>query len=183
MTEEQARSLVRYLHKNAKPLQSGWEKALYLDTSIFPQLGDFATGFGRISMKDNQKDTMLRIKEGNPSDAKRTERQIKIRKQDTAHLLFLLHLLGVRQGFERSSFRKVYKLGRVKVSVKTKCAIGTHFELELPNESALQSKTVQALVQRFHLKFWSKEAYQQKIEEGMQTFPAIDIQRTTLLSD
>lgn len=183
LTDEQARSLVRYLQKNAIPLFSGWEKALYLDTSIFPNIGDFNTGFSRISLKNTKTGIALRIKEGNPSDLKRIERQLTLRKKDLPHFLFLLNLLGVRQGFDRSCFRKVFQLGRIKVSVKTKCAIGTHFELEVPSEAAFQSEPVQALIKRFHLTFWSKESYQKKIAEGMKKFPAIDIQRATLLTE
>lgn len=183
LTDEQARSFLRYLHKRAVLISSGWEKALYLDTSIFPQIGDFATGFSRISIKQDQKGVTLRIKEGNPSDTKRIERQIKLRTKDLSHVLFLFHLLGVRQGYYRPCFRKVYQLECIKVSVKTKCAIGTHFEFELSNEAALQSEIVQALIKRFHLKFWNKEAYQQKINQGIRKFPPINIQDATFVND
>lgn len=175
LNEAQARSLIRYLNKEGKLLSSGWEKSLYLDTSIFPQIGDFLTGFSRISIKHNDKGVFLRIKEGNPSDAKRKERQIAIQKKELPHLLFLLHLLGVDRGFYRPAFRKLYQLGKLKVSIKGKCAIGTHVEIEVPSETHFKSNVVQSLIRRFHLSLWSKETYQKKIEQGMKEFPAVNI--------
>lgn len=181
LDDKQARSLIRYLNKEGKLRSSGWEKALYLDTSIFPQIGDFLTGFSRISIKSNSQGVVLRIKEGNPSDIKRTERQITINRSELPHLLFLFDLLGVHRGFYRPAFRKVYRLEKLKISIKAKCAIGTHVELELPNESYYNSLIVQSLLKRFHLTMWPKEVYQKKIEQGIREFPAVEIKGLTLL--
>lgn len=182
LKDEQARSLIRYLNKYGKLLSSGWEKSLYLDTSIFPQIGDFITGFGRISIKSDKSGVVLRIKEGNPSAVKRKERQITLRKSELPHLLFLLDLLGVHRAFYRPAFRKVYLLGKLKISIKARCAIGIHIELELPNEAYFNSKVVKTLVTRFHLHLWSKEIYQEKIKQGMKKFPAVAIKDLTLLN-
>lgn len=182
LNKEQTRGLVRYLNKYGKLRSEGWEKTVFLDTSIFPQIGDFTTGFSRISIKSDQRSLVLRIKEGNPSDAKRKERKITLREKELPNLIFLLDSLGVHRGFYRPVFRKIYQIDLLKISIKTKCAIGTHFEIELPHESFLNSPVLQTLLKRYKLKFWTKAAYQERIKQGMKKFPAVDLERLTLLN-
>lgn len=175
LTERQAKDLQQHLSRRGALLSAGWETTLFFDTSIFPQVGDFATGFSRISLKLDKKGTTLRLKEGHPASAVRQERRISLQKKEVPHLLFLLDALGLHQGFYRPAYRRQFALEGVTISLKTECAIGDHFEIELSRESDLQLPLLKDLFSRFGLWCWTAHEYQQRIDEGMQEFPAVPL--------
>jgi len=180
LTPQQTKKLIRYFSKKAKRLFSGQEKVLFLDTTIFPSIGDFHTGFSRVSLKRSGNAITVRIKEGNPSAVKREELSFTIAKKEWKPFLYFLNALGLRSGYYRPSFRHIYQLGQIRFSLKTRSAIGDHFEMELPSEEHLASPAVQGLLSEFGLQVWSKEAYQKRIAQGMKAFPAIAVTEAKL---
>jgi hypothetical protein len=180
LTKAQLPKLLTYLKKKAKLISSNFEQVVYFDTSIFPQIGDFVTGFSRVSLKSSPAKTVFRIKHGNPSDAKRDEIVITIKKKECPNLLYILNQLGLKYGYYRPAFRQDFLFENCIISIKTKCVMGDHFEIELKIGASLQDPAISFLIKTCNLKFWSKEKYRERIHAKMQKFPAINVYESNL---
>ncbi len=175
LSETQLKELLRFLKKKGELVDSHSEETVYFDTTIFPKIGDFKTGFSRVSLKSTPQTCVLRIKKGNPSDAKRTEVGVVIRKKDRLNLLEILHHLGLKSGFYRPLKRQNFVFFNFKISIKTSCVMGNHFEIEPILGATLHDPNIKILAQKCRLKFWSKVQYQKQIEANMRKNPAIDL--------
>ncbi|MCW3111490.1 MAG: hypothetical protein JWQ09_5996 [Segetibacter sp.] len=180
LTRRQLPKVLKYLAKKAKLINSNFEQVLYFDTSIFPQIGDFVTGFSRISLKSTPDKTVFRIKHGNPSDPKRDEIAITIKKKDCPNLLYILNQLGLKYGYYRPAYRQDFLLENSIISIKTKCVMGDHFEIELKKGASLQDSAMNFLIRTYNLKFWSREKYQERIHTKMQKSPAINVYESSI---
>lgn len=127
LNSRQLKELSEYLTHKGKLIESNNEKVVFFDTSIFPQIGDFVTGFSRVSLKSDKRGAVLRIKDGNPSDPERNEIGVDIKEKDCASLVYILNCLGLKYGFYRPVKRERFVLGNITVSIKTKCVMGDHF--------------------------------------------------------
>lgn len=180
LTKEQLEQVLKFLTKKGKLMRANFEKVVYFDTSIFPQIGDFITGFSRISVKSTAVRTVLRIKHGNPSDSQRSEIAVAIRKQDCANLIFILNQLGLKYGYYRPAYRQDFSIQKFIISIKTKCVMGSHFEIELKKGASLKDPVILFLLSTYNLKFWSREQYQERIHEKMKKVPAINVYESKL---
>lgn len=180
LSEKQVKGLTDYLTQKGTLIESGYEQVVFFDTSIFPQIGDFVSGFSRLSIKADKNGAFLRIKEGNPSDHKRNEIAVVIKKRDCANLVYILNSLGLKNGYYRPVFRKKFVLHNFVVSIKTKCVMGNHFEIELPNVDILNAPRVKNLLNKFSLYFWSKKQYQQRIDQKMKKFPLVNVYESNI---
>lgn len=180
LTKKQSMQITKYLKKEGKLIKAQYEQAVYFDTSIFPQIGDFATGFSRVSLKSYQKGAVFRIKDGDPSDPKRNEISVAITKKHCQNLIYILSHLGLKYGYYRPAYRQVFRLNNIIISIKTECVMGDHFEIELKNGITIGDPTITLLLKKFNLKFWTKEKYQDRIHEKMKGFPAIDVYESNI---
>lgn len=175
LTQQQLVRIINYLKKHATLIKAGYEQAIYFDTSIFPQIGDFKTGFSRISLKSDDNGAVFRIKEGDPSDPKRNEISVAIKKKDCQNLICILSHLGLKYGYYRPAYRQIFRLHNQLISIKTKCVMGDHFEIELKKGTTLSDEAITLLQKKCHLQFWSKVQYQDRIHARMKRSPAIDV--------
>jgi len=182
LTKKQLGQITKYLKENGKLLKDGYEQTVYFDTSIFPQIGDFATGFSRVSLKSSQNEAVFRIKDGDPSDPKRNEIAVIIKKKNCQNLIYILSHLGLKYGYYRPTYRQIFKIKKVIISIKTKCVMGNHFELELKKGVSITDPTIMFLLKKFNLQFWSKIKYQERIHEKMRKFPAINVYESNIWS-
>jgi adenylate cyclase class IV len=175
LSKKQLGELKRFLEQKAKKLNSAFEQSIFFDTSIYPSIGDFETGFSRVSLKITGKTAVLRIKEGNPADAKREERTISIKRKDCSNLIHLLNSLGLKNGFYRPVQREDFQFRGLIISIKTNCVMGNHFEIESAKEIAITDPTIKDLLKKFKLFFWTKEEYLNRIHEKMKKSPVVNI--------
>jgi hypothetical protein len=175
LTKIQLKKLTEYLLKKGELIESDYEKVVFFDTSIFPQIGDFTMGFSRLSLKENSQKAVLRIKEGNPSEPERNEIAVSINKKHCANVTYILNRLGLKKGFYRPAHTQKFLFKNITVSIKTKCIMGDHFEIELPNKISIDDSQIFYLLKRFPLFFWSKIKYQQRINKLMKKFPAVNV--------
>ena len=175
LTKKQLAQTIKYLKKNGKLIKAEYEETVYFDTSIFPQIGDFATGFSRVSLKSDQKGAVFRIKDGDPSDPKRNEISVAIKKKYCQNLIYILCHLGLKYGYYRPAYRQVFTLNIVIISIKTESVMGDHFEIELKRGVSITDTTITLLLKKFNLHFWSKVKYQDRIHTKMKKSPAINV--------
>ena len=175
LTKIQSKKLTDYLLKKAVLAESDYEKVVFFDTSIFPQIGDFTTGFSRLSLKEHTGGAVLRIKDGNPSESLRNEIAVSISNRHCGNVTYILNSLGLKTGFYRPVHRKKFLLENISVSIKTKCIMGDHFEIELNKKTAINDPLLSFLVKKFSLIFWTKLKYQQRINFFMKKFPAVNV--------
>jgi len=180
LTEKQVKDLTDYLTQKGTLIESGYEQVVFFDTSIFPQIGDFVSGFSRLSIKTDKNGAFLRIKKGNPSDPKRNNIKVPIKKKDCTNLVYILNCLGLKYGYYRPVYRRKFQLQNVVISIKTKCVMGDHFEIELPNVDKLNAPRVKNLLNKFALSFWSKNKYQQRINQKMKKFPLVNVYESNI---
>lgn len=180
LSKIQVERLTRYLTQKGELIESTYEQVVFFDTSIFPQIGDFVTGFSRLSLKTNKNGAVLRIKEGNPSEAKRNEIGVDIKKKQCANVIFILNCLGLKDGFYRPVFLRKFLLDGIAVSIKTECVMGDHFEIELMNESSMRSPRLINLLKKFSLVVWSKKQYQERINQKMKRSPAVNVHESNI---
>lgn len=180
LKNKQLKDLRKYLTQKGKLIESTYEKVVFFDTSIFPQIGDFVTGFSRVSIKSDKLGTVLRIKDGNPSDPKRNEIAVDIKKKDCVNMVYILNCLGLKNGFYRPAYREKFLLDNITVSIKTKCVMGDHFEIELSNGASIKDSGIINLLNKFCLKFWPKKKYQQRINNKMKGFPALNVYESNI---
>ena len=175
LTNKQLERLRKYLKQNGKLIKSAFEEVIFFDTSIFPQIGDFVTGFSRVSLKSDSRGLILRIKEGNPSNPIRDEIAIDVKKKQCVNLIYFLNHLGLKYGYYRPAHREEYALGKIVVSIKTKCVMDNHFELELKKGVSMNNTEIASVLNKLNLHLWSKEKYQQRINSKMLKFPTINV--------
>ena len=175
LTKIQKKHLSEYLKNKGQLVESVLEKVVFFDTSIFPAIGDFATGFSRLSLRIIRSKATLRIKKGNPSDHKRNEVALSIKKNQVPKLVYILNSLGLKNGFYRPAFRRSFFIDNFIVSIKTKCVMGDHFEIELLKGSAIKNHPITLLMKKFSLYFWSRDEYQKRIYQKMKKFPAVNV--------
>jgi adenylate cyclase class IV len=180
LTRNKVETLTKYLQKHGTLISSVIEEVVYFDTSIFPEVGDFITGFSRVSIKASKNEVVLRMKEGNPSDNRRPVVKVSVKHSESRNLLLILNRLGLRQGYYRPVFRRLYRLGTFKLAIKTKCIMGDHFELELPTYISVRHSAVQGFITKFDLQFWSTEQYQNRITKNMKASPAINVYESNI---
>lgn len=180
LNKNQLEILSKYLSKKGKLIESTYEKVVFYDTSIFPQIGDFITGFSRVSLKANRHGAVLRIKDGNPSAPLRNEIVVFIKKKQCANLVYILHCLGLKYGYYRPVYREKYLLENIVVSIKTKCIMGDHFEIELKEGTSINDLKIINLLKKFSLFIWSKNKYQQRINYKMKRFPAVNVYESNI---
>jgi hypothetical protein len=180
LTKKQVEDLSRYIIQKGTLIESTYEKVVFFDTSIFPQIGDFVTGFSRVSVKEDKHGAVLRIKDGNPSDPKRNEISVAIKKRHCANLVYILNCLGLKYGYYRPAYREKFLLGNIAILIKTKCVMGDHFEIELPEETSVNDPMVINLLKKFSLVFWSKRKYQERINYKMKKFPALNVYESNI---
>lgn len=180
LTQKQLVQITKYLKEKGKLIKSGNEQVVFFDTSIFPQIGDFATGFSRVSLKLDQNGALFRIKEGNPSNPKRNEIVVAIKKKHCPNLTYILNHLGLKYGYYRPAYRQDFKLKKIIISIKTKCVMGNHFEIELMEGVSLTDPTITWLLKEFNLHIWSKVKYQSRIHAKMKKFPAINVYESNI---
>jgi adenylate cyclase class IV len=180
LTNNQREALVKSLKQKGKLLESTHEKVIFFDTSIFPQIGDFITGFSRVSIKADRHGAVLRIKEGNPSESERNEIAVAVKKKDLGNLVYLLNCLGLKNGYYRPVFREKFFLENIAISIKTNCVMGDHFEIELTNGTAITDPMVIHLLKKCSLAFWTKRQYQQRIKYMMKKFPAVNVSESNI---
>ena len=174
LTDAQTKALIKHLKTRGELLYADPEKAVFFDTSVFPLIGDFVTGFSRLSIKADGTGTHLRLKEGNPSDVKRKAYTIKIEKKDCASLIYILNRLGLQYGYYRPAFRYDFRVDGVLISIKTQCVMGNHFEFSVPDDFRRHPSLLQ-LKKKFKLSFWSKRAYRTRITAFMKKFPPVNV--------
>lgn len=175
IAENQLKELTQYLIKKGELIEAAYEKVVFFDTSIFPQIGDFITGFSRVSLKEYKQRAVLRIKDGNPSDPERNEIAVEIKKKHSANLVYILNCLGLKFGYYRPVYRQKFLFGNVIISIKTKCVMGSHFEIELSKGTSINDPSITKLLTKFSLVFWSKKKYQLRINAKMEEFPALNV--------
>ncbi|MEO6730310.1 MAG: hypothetical protein ABIN01_03780 [Ferruginibacter sp.] len=180
LSENQLLQLRRYLKKRGKLVNANNEKVVYFETSIFPQIGDFMTGFSRLSLKSTPSGSVFRIKQGNPSDSERKEKAVRIRKKDCPNLLYILDQLGLKYGYFRPAYREDFLLSKFTVSIKTKCVMGNHFEVDLKQGISVDDPIVQGVLKACKLNFWTMEKYQKKINANIKRVPAIAVYESKL---
>lgn len=180
LIKKQLEQLQKYLNKKGKLIRSNTELVVYFDTSIFPQIGDFVTGFSRVSLKSTPHRAVLRIKDGNPSDSTRKEIVVAIKKKDCQSLLYILNQLGLKYGYYRPAYRQDFLLQKIIISIKTKCVMGDHFEIELKNGASLKDPIIQFILSTYNLQFWSREKYQERISDNMKRYPAVNVYESNL---
>lgn len=180
LNKNQLKKLVGYLNYHGKEIISDYEKTVYFDTSMYPEIGDFATGMSRISLKSDRKGVVLRIKKGDPAEPKREEINVSLNNKDCLNLLYIFNCLGLKYGYYRPAFRRVFRLNNAVFSIKTRCAMGNHFEIELKNEIQIEEMAITSLLKKLRLSLWSKDQYQRRINNNIKKFPAINIYESTL---
>lgn len=180
LTKKQLGLLLNYLKKNGKLIRSDIEQVVYFDTSIFPQIGDFVSGFSRVSLKSTPVRSVLRIKDGNPSDSIRKEIAVTIKRKDCPNLLYILNQLGLKCGYYRPAYRQDFLIQKIIISIKTKCAMGDHFEIEVKKGASIKDPTIQFLLNTYNLRFWSREQYQERIAANMKKSPPINVYESDL---
>ena len=181
LTQRQLEQITSHLNKNGKLIGSGYEQVVYFDTSIFPKIGDFATGFSRVSLKVDKNKAIFRIKDGDPSDARRNEITVAVRKKDCQNLVFILNHLGLKNGYYRPVYRQDFIFKKMIISIKTKCVMGNHFEIELPDGVSIKDPRIVTLLKKFSLVLWSKNQYQRRIHDKMKKFPAVNVCESNIL--
>lgn len=182
LTKKQLEQLLKFLKKKGKLIKADVEKVVYFDTSIFSQIGDFVTGFSRVSLKSTSHRVVFRIKDGNPSDAKRKEIAIGIKKKDAANLLYILNQLGLKYGYYRPAYRQDFLIQNIIISIKTKCVMGDHFEIELKKGASLKDPILKSILGTNNLHFWSRKQYQERISANMKRSPAINVYESNFWS-
>lgn len=179
----QFQRLQTYLKQNGSILRKEFEEVYFMETSIFPQIGDFETGFSRLSIKLEKDGMTLRMKAGNPSNHKRKVKLVFIRKAECQNMIFILNSLGLTHGYYRPAFREEYQLDGFQVSVKSQCIMGNHFEIELPTTLSINNSQVQKFLIQNKLTIWEKDAYQNRINENIDKVPAVKLSALSMFDE
>jgi predicted adenylyl cyclase CyaB len=91
------------------------------------------------------------------------EIEVRINPEDILGLLGLLNKFGFEHISFAPSFRADYVFDEIRVSLKNRCIIGPHFEMEIlvDSEKDVESakEKIKKLLARFKLKDWSVEDY------------------------
>lgn len=175
LNQEKLETLLHYLRHHGKLVREENERAVYFDGSIFPQIGDFNTGFSRISMKFKKSHSEMRLKIGNPSEPRREKIIVKVSKKQTKNLLLILNKLGLKNGYYRPALRSDFELYGTVVSIKTHCVMGDHFEINGKNKAINANQCIGAMISELGLSFWTREHYQKRINRLMKKAPPVNI--------
>lgn len=181
LTDKQMVRLIEYLEFHGKLITSEFERVIFFDTSIFPLIGDFTSGFSRLSIKFDSKGMWLRMKVGNPSDVQRINKVIRIKKAHTENLLFVFNRLGLKYGYYRPAFRSEYYCLDFTIIVKKHCVMGNHFEIEPKKGKRIHQSLIKKFLKDLGLSLWRTQTYQRRITTLMEKFPPIDILESQLL--
>lgn len=162
LTERQYQKLRSFLRKRGKLLAARDQQVIF-----------FHYHKHNLSLKKDHEKEKIVIKLGKDwQKESRQETEVHLEKGQFANALTLLKHLGFTKGYCAPAWREDYLYRRTQISLKTKCVIGPHYEMEKTVTSSAAAsalkKRLMALAKELELKVWSEKEYRRHTHQMWQ---------------
>ena len=91
------------------------------------------------------------------------EIEVELKEGQYINMIKVLHALGFENASIAPSFRKDFKMEHITITLKNKCIIGTHYEMDtvvdLQEKVSDARKELMQLASRLNLKVWNNDEY------------------------
>lgn len=156
LSEEEYQMLYNFLEKNAKKVGESDELVIfYNENKTLGLKGDVL----RIK-KSNAHERLILKKEIADSNE---EIEVELKEGQYVDMIRILHAFGFENASIAPSFRKDFRMGHITITLKNKCIIGPHYEIDtIVNSQEKISDARKELMQlafELNLKVWGDDEY------------------------
>jgi len=156
LNEEEFTNAINFFETNAKKTKEYEEIALFFNENKLLNLpGD------TVRVKVKEKSSKLTFKTGKLG--RENEIEIEIKKEQVGELLKILGNLGFKTVSMAPSLRRDYLFDSVTISLKEKCIIGKHFEMEIlvdkKEDVEKAQQKLMKLSKKLNFNSWSESEY------------------------
>ncbi len=142
------------LTKRGKLTKTSWQKVIF-----------FHVRKDNLSLKKDHDQEKIVLKYGDWQKGNRKEVEVHLQKGQFEKALTVFKWLGLNKGRVAPALRQDFSYRGIQISLKTRCVIGPHYEMEtnvssLRQISITQKKLVR-LAQSLGLKVWTELEYRQ----------------------
>lgn len=157
LTKEDALRIDEYALAHHWKKHSYKQISIYCNTDHLEQIGSVNTGRGRLIIDIRDNGIKLKLKLGNALSFDRKEYTIKSTNDSYEAIAVLLNIFGITEGFVRTFERTDYTTDfGIQLTVKFKCLMGDHFELERNSDNELSVSGFGKIINDLNLQVWTK---------------------------